>query len=163
MHLDCNTPRGQIATDDQTAAVECVLKNRARGTSFANTSLEGAAVVDGFFINPVGDVVAVAEVKTREATEEQFWNQFQGEWLLTLHKLECAQTISRLLVLPFYGALYLKPSRVVLFRQICDKRGEWTVRFRTERTETKATCNGGTAHRINAFLPMHGAHKYTIL
>lgn len=163
MRLDCVTPRGQIATADQMCAVRAVLATRKPGTTFANTSLEGAAVVDGFFVNRAGDVVAVAEVKTREMTEHQFWGEFKGTWLITHQKLLDIQTISRLLVIPSYGILYLKPSGVVLFRQLTNKAGEFVEEFQIERTATQATCNGGVAHRVNAFIPMHRAHRFSIL
>ena len=161
-NLDCNTDRGRIATADQVDAVQAVLASRNPGTTFASTALDASAVVDGFFVTANGVIAALAEVKTRETDEKTFWIQFNGEWLVTEQKLIDIQTISRLLVVPSYGILYLKPSRVVLFKQFTDKFGDWKIVFRTEQTATQATCNGGVANRVNAFIKMHHAHKFNM-
>lgn len=158
MNLDINTERGQAAAADQLRAMEIVY-GRSGELCFLHTPTNEAAPIDGFVAR--GDyVIAIAEVKSRDMTHEHLMRQFNGEWLLTMHKLADIAKLCGLLRLPGYGFLFCKPSRLVLAVILTDKDGRILCDYRTAQTETQATCNGGKANRVNAFIKMHSARIY---
>ena len=56
--------------------------------------------------------------------------------------------------------LYLVPDETVLVLRLTDAEGQFLVPYRTERTVTQKTVNGGTAQRLNAYLSMKTAAVY---
>lgn len=157
--LDITTERGKKAFEDQLEAMKIVFKHSQGNHFFAHTAGDDAAPIDGFVIKD-GFVLAAAEVKSRDMSHGQLFGQFKGEWLLTLAKLHDMAKLSGILRIPGYGFLYLMPSRMVLAQKLCNDKGEIICEYRTEQTETQATCNGGKANRLNAFIQMQSARTY---
>lgn len=153
--LDINTERGKIAAADQIVAAEMVFRN-SENSWFVHTKTNDAAVIDGFVIKD-GFAVAIAEIKSRDNTLEEMMGEFNGEWLLTYQKLLGIQTISRLMLIPAFGFVYLKPSACVLAIRLTDANGLIVCSHHEKRTQTQATCNGGTATRLNSFIDVRNA------
>jgi hypothetical protein len=97
-------------------------------------------------------IVGVAEVKTRNLTYQQL-SGF-GSYLVTFSKLEKLRSVAKALRCPGLLLVYLIPETKTVWWKVCDGQGEWTVDVKVERTSTQATCNGGTAMRDNAYLPL---------
>lgn len=138
--LDILTPRGRIAAQDQLEAAEIVFRH-STNIWFVHTPTDDAAAVDGFVIKD-GFAVAIAEIKSRDNTLEEMMGEFNGEWLLTYQKLLGIQTISRLMLIPAFGFVYLKPSACVLAIRLTDANGLIVCSHHEKRTKTQATCNG---------------------
>jgi hypothetical protein len=137
--LDILTPRGRIAAQDQLEAAEIVFRH-STNIWFVHTPTDDAAAVDGFVIKD-GFAVAIAEIKSRDNTLEEMMGEFNGEWLLTYQKLLGIQTISRLMLIPAFGFVYLKPSACVLAIRLTDANGLIVCSHHEKRTKTQATCN----------------------
>jgi len=149
MSLDCLTPAGQRAIEAQRAIldrflsvypdVECLL-----------TATDQPAAVDAV-IGRRGVVVAVAEVKARNATLACLREQF-GSYLITASKIEEARKVgmglsaSTLLIVGLLDA--------IVWWKLAAPDGSWLVPFRCEETVTQATVNGGSACRLNAYLSL---------
>jgi hypothetical protein len=105
-------------------------------------------------------LVGLAEVKSREfagkmpLTLEYIKNS--GGYLISYHKLDHASKLSELHQVPFFLIVNLMLSRQLLFFQLTDYTGKFVAKFTTERTPTQFSANGGTANRLNAFLPADG-------
>jgi len=164
MSLDILTPKGQEAAAQQIEAMEIVFA-RSPERSFIHMpdkeeqSRKPASPVDGWLVEGIY-AVAVAEVKSRDYTYETLCGEYQCEWLVSMHKLTSMANVSRIFCVPGFGFLYLVPSRMVIGTQFTDDNGLITCKYRTARTTTQATCNGGTANRLNAFISMKNAKVY---
>lgn len=158
MSLDINTPKGRVAAEQQHRATEIVF-GKFSDFEFLHTPDTDAAAVDGFILKS-GEMVGVAEIKSRDSTYDNMMNSFNGEWLLTFQKLLDIQSVSRLLRLPAYGFIYLVPDEMVLAVVLTDSSGELVCKYRNEQTQTQKTVNGGVANRINSFICVRGAKKY---
>lgn len=156
--LDINSPRGRVAAEMQHRAAEIVFGN-SPDHSFIHTPDDDAAAVDGCIVK-LNTIVGVAEIKSRDSTYENMMGPFKGEWLLSYQKLLDIQSVSRLMRLPGFGMVFLIPSEIVLVLPLTSKEGEIVCKHRTERTQTQATVNGGTANRLNAFIQVSGAKIY---
>lgn len=162
MSLDILTRKGRVAADDQVVAANTILANRPPGTTFIHTALDDSAAVDGFFVRE-GEIRAAAEIKCRyNCTVESFFADWRGEWLVTSQKIEDLRLVCSLLAIPGYGVLYIVKSGCVLMIQLFDKTGKERLQWKNEETRTQRTCNGGEATRLNSFIPMHTATRYTI-
>jgi hypothetical protein len=161
--LDINTPRGRISVQDQHRAAAIVFRNRD-GFDFISTADDDSSAVDGFIVRefdgPRRIVTGVAEIKSRNASYETLMGSFGGEWLLTHQKLLDIQSVSRLLRVTGYGFLFLKQSGCVLVVTLTNADGAIVCKHREDRTETQATCNGGTATRENSYIDVIGAMVY---
>lgn len=157
--LDINTPKGRQSYADQLKAVQIVYRHAPDTMSFVHTAGDDAAPIDGFLIKN-GTVSGVAEIKSRNMTREQLFGRFQGEWLLTFQKLKDMGNMCSILRVNGYGLLYLIPSRIVLAVQLCSFTGGIVCQHRIDRTETRATINGGIANRVNAYIQMNQAKEY---
>lgn len=157
MSLAILTPTGKAAAADQIEAARIVFgKSKFK---FWHTSVKGSAFVDGV-ITEDGEIVGVAEIKTRDMTLDQLRSVFKNEWLITTNKVGFLKSAAIILGVPGYGILYCKPDNVALMVRICDAGGALTCEIRNEVTTTQATCNGGTAERMNSFIGMHLAKRY---
>ena len=156
MTLDITTPRGRVAAQDQHDALSILSK--AMGVNFIETSDTDRAYVDAFAVRD-SKIVAAFEVKSRDMTEAQL-SRFGDEWLVTFEKVLTGINVAYSLAVPFFGLLYLVPEKKLKLIQISDKDGKATCKFRVDKTETQATCNGGLAIRANAFIDMREAKGY---
>jgi len=151
------TPQGQIYAADQIEAARIVfLRGSAR---FVHTNLKEKAIIDGVIVED-GIIVGVAEIKTRETTLSTLRTSFNNEWLITANKIDFLKTASILFDAPGYGILYLKPDKMCLMVKITDESGAICCDYCREETVTQATCNGGTATRVNAFINMSKAKHF---
>lgn len=156
--MDINTERGRVAALHQIWCVREVLTLHKPGYQYVHTSDTDAAVIDGFVVDPKGQIVAGLEVKSRyNITLEMFMTKMQGRWLLTLQKLNDMQFLAGLLRIPMYGFLYIVPSKIVLVERLVDRDGNIVCSYYAEETETQRTINGGRAIRPNAYIDMNRA------
>lgn len=153
--LDILTPRGRIAAQDQLEAAEIVFRH-STNIWFVHTPTDDAAAVDGFIIKD-NCAHALAEIKSRDNTLEDMMQKFGGKWLLTHQKLLDIHALSRLMRIPAFGFVYLKPSACVLAVRLTDKTGLIVCSHHEKRTKTQATCNRGTATRLNSFIDVRNA------
>ena len=80
------------------------------------------------------------------------------EWLITNDKLQRSRKIAIDLHVPLFGLLYLVPDDYLLFQELCDEKGEWSVDFEVRYTETwETTENKKKIFRNNAFVDMKKA------
>jgi predicted transcriptional regulator len=131
----------------------------ATGLRYVHTPKRQPARVDAIVASveegEAGRVItaeAVAEMKCRSMTLEEFNVRCAGELLVTFDKLVAGREAARILRVPFWVLLWLSQDRVLLRQTIADAAGEFVANFRTSNTVTAATINGGEATRCNAFV-----------
>lgn len=147
MALDCRTPRGRsfIAQQRETARRLAA----AWDASLVETGDGAAALVDALFVRG-GVLVGLAEIKCRTLTLARL--ETFGDYLVTEQKLLAGAALSVALRVPFVLAVRLEDA--IVWWRITDGRGRRELVWQTCRTETRATCNGGSAVRQNAYLPL---------
>ena len=107
------------------------------------------ADVDALYVKD--DILAgIAEIKCRSMSLEQL-RKF-GDYLITENKLVRGEAVSKALRVPYM--LIVRLSDAVVYWRITDRTGARSVTWETRETETQATCNGGSAVRMNAYLPL---------
>lgn len=155
--LDCETPKGQFYMDEQYRVQE-VLK--ARGYIVMNTSGmdHNSDVILGREIDGRLVMTGVAEIKSRStAGDKPLTREYlkdNGGYLITERKLKFGAMASSIYNVPFFVIVSLMAEGVILVWQITNNKGIFVESYVTKKTETRATVNGGTAFRTNAFLPM---------
>ena len=153
--LDVLSERGQESVKQSRRALEII------GRNYVETKQDTASDIDGFFLGAANDIIAAYEIKSRDMSVSDLEESFNNEWLITYEKILKGAAISKALCIPFYGLLYLIPDDLVMVIRISDVNGDVVVPFRVVRSKTQATCNGGTANRINAYISMDSAKIYT--
>lgn len=157
--MDILTPRGQQTVIDEKAAAG-LWEARNDGCRYVPTPKKSACHIDALLLKD-NELRGVAETKCRYGlTEEQFTQQFRGEWLVTMDKLVKGAEVASSLCVPLYGFLYLVDAGVLLTKKLADEGGLFVTPFRCERTLTQATVNGGEVVRANAYIDMAGANEY---
>lgn len=153
--LDCNTERGKIYIAEQLAcqkrvesAIECEL---------ISTKTNTASDVDALMIkNKI--LVGLAEVKTREmGLKDGKLTTDKGDfdsYLITYEKLEKLKRLCESFKVPGYLFVSLLHTKKIVAWNICDGSGNYIANIKKEYTKTQATCNGGTAHRENAYISL---------
>lgn len=145
--MDATTENGLRAIADGNVGLARI------GRPYVVTHQSRPADIDGFFLEG-SIVIACFEVKTRYMSEEVLRGQFGNKWLISMDKVEKGAAVAKAVCAPFIGVLVLPPSAMTLSVQIANWRGEIVAKMKTEVTETQATCNGGKASRLNAFIDM---------
>lgn len=107
------------------------------------------ADVDALFISD-GTLVGIAEIKCRSMSLDQL--RKYGDYLITESKLVRGEVVSTALRVPYM--LIVQLSDATVFWRVTDRRGKRQITWETRETETQATCNGGKAVRMNAYLPL---------
>lgn len=156
--LDINTPRGQQTLADERDAV-AIYESHYPHCQYIHTPKATAADVDGLIVRyDDASLRCVAETKCRyDMTLEKFAAIYNGEWLVSFDKIAKGIRVGEALCVPFYGLLYIVPSKALLLRRIWSpENGLDFMRLVVRKTKTQATCNGGEAVRDNAFLEMLG-------
>ncbi len=149
MSLDCVTPNGKrfIASQNEVCRrIESAMKVRVIATDNDSKAPVDAVIEKGDMI------AAVAEIKSRQMTYEQL-ERF-GTYLITAEKLDSLILAASLLYAEGFLFVHLIKDGKIVYWKICDDEGVPCFEYKTERTVTQATCNGGTATRLNAFLPV---------
>jgi hypothetical protein len=155
-YLYDNVPRFMEAE----ARVQRILE--ARGYTILRTSGEynKADLFLGKEVDGRNTLVGLAEVKSREYAGKipltlEYIKNSDG-YLISYHKLDHAAKLSELHEVPFFLIVNLMLTRQLLFFQLTHHTGKFATKFITERTPTQKSANGGTANRLNAFLPADG-------
>ncbi len=115
----------------------------------------GAAEIDALFADR-GCLVLLAEIRTRDdLTLRKLRTEFARGYLITDSKLTRCCELARRLGVPFALIVGLYPEGTIVWWVVTEP-----MRQQAERawTVTKAGCNGGTARRLNAFLPLADMH-----
>lgn len=160
--MDINTPRGRESLAQALRAREILLSHWP-ACEIMMTPQDMPAAVDAV-VALIGEwpvIAALAEIKARKNTLADLRGQFKNEWLVTADKIAENQQAAKLLGVESWGILYLVPDDIVLRIKLWHPKKGWLVKYRTERTETQATVNGGRANRVNAFIPMETADLMT--
>ena len=153
MSLDVLTENGQIAVEHSRRALELI------GKKYVETKQDTTADIDGFFIHE-NNVIACYEIKSRNTTLDELEGRFNNEWIITYDKIIRGAAIAKALQVPFCGILYLVDDDISMLVKITDEIGELCVPIRVVRSKTQATCNGGSANRVNAYVNMDSARKF---
>ena len=160
--MDILTPKGQETLRKERAVI-AAWPRLYPGFLYIETDKERDAVNDGIIVKAkTNTIVAVCETKCRGSTIEQFdnWNR---EWLITYKKIKRNAFLAREMRVFFTGIMYLAPSNILLVKNLYDGNADkWLVDFRTDKTETQQTVNGGRVVRENAFIDMRGAREFTV-
>lgn len=148
MHLDCNTSNGRrfIAYQHECLAAFC----KSKKVSCITTNDTLSADIDAIFYRD--SVLAVGECKTRQLTLKQL-KQF-GSYLVSYSKIEKLVSVSKSLQCSGLLIVYLIPDTTIVWCKVCDTQGKILVDISRKTTTTQATCNGGTAVRDNAYIPV---------
>lgn len=152
--LAVDTPLGRDAVERERAIIV-----RAASVWYCHgihLNPHGTAKIDGQFIRD-DQLIAVAEVKSRDMSLSQlraFRIPAPG-YLITDRKLLDGQTVARLLQVPYYLLAGLTSGEIAWW-QISNKDGQRVVNVTVLRCATRATVNGGTAVRLNAFVSLEG-------
>jgi hypothetical protein len=155
-NLDINTPKGRESLHDEIRTVQ-IFQQHYENHRYLSTRKDSAAVIDAVVAKH--DVLAaVVEAKGRSMSIHQLKISFNFRWLVTAAKLDKAAMVADALQVPLWGFLYLRPDDLLLVKAIYKPgEGGWTQHIARKITRTKATCNGGSADRLNAFVDMSNA------
>lgn len=113
------------------------------------------APVDAIWVQD-GVCVGCSEHKCRNITREEI-RTLGDTYLITEQKLFDGIDASTKLGVPFYVAALFIPEETVYLWQVTDTHGVPQFQWDAALTTTQDTCEGGTATRLNAYLPMHEA------
>jgi hypothetical protein len=160
--LDCNTPRGQIYIGSQLSChdrIEVALK-----CDIIKTDPTSSSDIDALMVRNK-TLIGLAEVKSREMgiklgdkTSDSkliYRGNEYDSYLITYEKLEKLKHLCCALGVPGFLFVSLLGDSKIIFWKICGVKGNYVVDLKKEITRTQATCNGGTAHRENAYLSLN--------
>ena len=159
--LDCNTAKGQIYIGTQLschARIEVGLNCEVIATDTKSSSDIDALITRDKVL------IGLAEVKSREMSLKNsptlskrrlvYKGRDYDSYLITFEKLEKLKRLCNTFNVPGFLFVSLLEDHQIVFWKICNSKGEYCVGMKTERTRTQATCNGGVAHRENAYLSL---------
>ena len=152
--MDVDTPKGKQF--DALEARVCAALGRKWKTEAIK--LGKGATVDRLFLKEGStEAVGVAEVKCRDISLSQL--REYGSYLVSANKIKALETTATLFGVP--SGIIMHPMRetppCVVYFPIADAWGKPLWEGEVKSTVTKATCNGGTAVRENAYLSLSGA------
>ena len=161
MKLDVNTPLGQDAIKWAKRGETAFLESHPH-LSLAETDQSKPADVDGILYSGGihGTVRAVVETKTRYMTLAKLMEDYEGRFLLNNDKLEAGRALALSLRGSFLLLVVLARSKLVLAQEIADDNGDLIPEGEPGMETTRATTNGGTAHREVAYIDMTKAKQY---
>jgi len=116
------------------------------------------APVDAVWVRN-GECVGCSEHKVRQISREEI-KAMGDTYLITEQKLFDGIQLGSLLGVPFYIAALLLPDNTAHVWKVTDDHGVQQFSWSAALTTTQDTCEGGTATRVNAYLPM--AHATAI-
>lgn len=116
------------------------------------------APVDAVWVRH-GVCVGCSEHKVRQITRDEI-RKMGDTYLITEQKLFDGIELSTKLGAAFYVAALLLPDQTAYVWKITDDHGVPQFTWAAALTTTQDTCEGGTATRVNAYLPM--AHATAI-
>lgn len=108
-----------------------------------------------------GVCVGCSEHKVRRWSRQQM-QTYGDTYLITAQKLVEGRRISRALGVSFYVVIVLLPDAMAYAWRITDAAGEPQFTWEERTSATQDTVEGGTAVRINAYLPFSRAISFTV-
>lgn len=147
--LDCRTEKGKSYIHQQ---LECA--ERLEGIwkcQVIATPVDLPADVDALLIRD-GILMGVAEIKTRELDLKKL-SEF-GSYLITNDKITRIAELSKRLRVAGFIIVSLLHDKNIVFWKVSDDTGKLLISVDVKMTTTQATCNGGSAERENAYLPL---------
>ena len=160
--LDCNTPRGQIYIGSQLSCqdrIETALK-----CEIIKTDTTSSSDIDALLVRNK-TLIGLAEVKSREMgiklgdghsdNKLIYRGNEYDSYLITYDKLEKLKQLCCAFGVPGFLFVSLLQDSRIIFWKICGSKGNYLVELKKEITRTQATCNGGIAHRENAYLSLN--------
>lgn len=162
--MDALTPKAAPAMREELRAAAAL--TAATGLRYVHTPKRQPARVDAVIASveetEAGRVItaeAVAEMKCRTLTLDEFRGRCGGELLVTFDKLVAGREAARLLRIPYWILLWLAGDGALLRLAVTDEEGQFVAPFRAAQTITPATINGGTATRCNAYVDFGSADR----
>lgn len=154
MTLDCQTPVGRtfLRHEDETVRRVAELFN------CTPVRLGGLATSTDRLFMRQDQLVGVAEIKTRQMGLHDL-ERF-GSYLITEKKLLDGAALSKQLHIPYAVVVRLLRDDTIVCWRVTDATGQPVLRWQTQRTETQRSCNGGTALRDNAYLPLTAMRRF---
>lgn len=154
--LDCETTLGKVFMDEQ-YKTQAILE--ARGYTVVNTPSadHNSDVMLAKEIEGKLTLFGIAEIKSRRMAGSRIIDRKYVEdygYLVTYEKITYGAKISSLYKVPFFLVVNLLLDNRIMVWQLTDKYGESTMNYKIKETQTQATCNGGSAIRLNAYLPL---------
>jgi len=148
--LDCLHGNGPAALARQEAIAQRIARAWQCDVS---TTPTGPAPVDAV-ITCGGELIGLAEIKARDLTLAALRRMQPPGYLVTFDKLRRGRALAHVLSVPYHLIVGLYPEQRIVWWNVSTATGAWRARFTVERTPTQATCNGGTARRLNAYLAL---------
>lgn len=160
--LDCESPLGIEFMKHQYAAMAKL--NKAGYLCIATKNIADKS--DIFIAKKDSDghlrMHGIAEIKSRATAGGNILSveylKKNGGYLISNDKLSHGQQLSYMTSMPFFVIVNLIYENKLLVWKITDTDGNFLENFPRRRTKTRATVNGGTAERLNAFLQMTSKH-----
>jgi hypothetical protein len=115
--------------------------------------------LDGVIVD-AGEIQAVVEMKTRDASYQTFDSLWNREVMIRKHKLDHGKSGARLFGVPFTLLYYLAQDDVLMELSVADHTGTVVTPVRIERTQTNSDIHGGEANEMNAFIDMTDSILY---
>jgi hypothetical protein len=160
MHLNINTPKGQVALGHEQVLLSSI-ESKWPSLKVVQTPKGQPSEIDGFIIKG-NEIYSVIETKTRNCDLMQM-EQWGNEWLISYEKLLHGAEISARLRVPFIGFIYLVDEPIGISIPITDITGQFVQSMRLERTKTIKNINGGEVVRTNAFINISQSKTFPII
>lgn len=157
--LDCKTPRGQKAIDQQNKTQRML---ESFGYFCVNTRNDDdySDVLLSKIERGIHKLYGVAEIKTRYAAGNAILTvdfiRHCGGYLVTMDKISKGVELSKALRVPFFLIVRLigDKNKILVWR-IWDQK--YLFDFEKRESVTQKTINGGKVKRLNAYLPIQNA------
>jgi hypothetical protein len=154
MGLDILTDLGKQTIVQENEAISLFQKTYL-DWHYVGTKKDSPCAADGFLVKN-NIIQGVVETKCRNLTLEKL-EEYNFEWLVTMQKIIDCTKIAESLHVDFVGFLYLVPQKILMVKKIWDVKSGFVVDFQVTKSLTRATVNGGTANRANAYIKMNDA------
>lgn len=145
---------------DEERKIQRILESRGYTVMRSSGEYNQSDLILGREIDHRLTVVGFAEIKSREfagkAPMTLEYIRANGGYLISYSKLKHGQRLSALHRVPYFIIVNLMLTRQLLIFQITDYAGGFVYPFESNFTETKMNVNGGSATRLNSFLPAEG-------
>ena len=155
-NLDIKSDKGKESLRQERIMLRRIEK--VWGARLIETDKDTVAKVDGI-IEKDKVIRGVYESKCRDVSYIQLCKY--GSWLITHNKILQGQIMSKSLMVPYLGLLYLVSDDKIFYWKITNKNGDFIFDFEVRDTETRKTINGGKIIRENAYLPLKYAYEIT--
>lgn len=153
--LAVNTPKGQQAEASARNAIRQLTSAEVSVAFLPNNSI---AAIDGYLIRN-GEIRCAFEAKSRQASIAPTGLIFKGKvydtYLVTEEKITIGIELAKKQSINFSLIVYLELSNIILIFPIYIHSTKATMPYTAQTTRTQATVSGGSANRLNAFLPIN--------